>query len=114
MDRIDQDLNAHQADLDAREQLVEELKACPSFCARLKVVCESLLDDEPQNPSCTLALSQAINVCERAYAALSDHKTALFENIKDCTLKQMVVDNMVLYSLENEGELFDKVLGEFM
>ena len=114
MDRVTQDENAYQADLAKREERVIELKECRIFKARVRAVCEELLNDDPESPSVTLAYGQVITVCQRAYSAMVEGSTNLFTSIKDCTLKQMIVDTMTLSAIDHEDDIFDIVIQEFM
>jgi hypothetical protein len=106
--------NKHQSELDAIEIKVERIKKTDEFREKITSICESILSNEPESPSVTLALRQAINVCERAHAALVDGHDKLFESIKNCTLRQMTVDSMVLMSIEHEDYIFNDALREFV
>lgn len=125
MDRVDQDLNAHQADLDAREQRVEILKNDEEFLNRLQdVIRDDYMDDpkleyiephawhlltvDPESPSCTLALKQVICICERAHTAMIDGHNKLFRSLQHKTLAMLTVSQMAAYSAEYRDDLFIK------
>jgi hypothetical protein len=113
MDRIDQDLNRYQADLDAREQRVEELKACPLFKARLFSVCEDLLEDDPCQPECIQAVDYVCNAFLRAKADLIEGNPALYASLKKHN-ERMTVNHMVDMAIKHENRIFEIVIGEFM
>jgi len=125
MDRVTQDENTYQADLEAREQRVTELKSDEKFLNRLQDIirddymddpkpkyieshCWDLLTIDPKSPSCTMALKQVVCICERAHAAMIDGHEKLFKSLQHKTLATLIVEQMAAYSAEYRDDLFIK------
>jgi hypothetical protein len=108
MDRVDQDENKYQAELDAKDTRAEDVEFKEIMHAKLKALCVKLYEEDLYGVDVSLAMDAFITTCGRANAAVKQGKRKLYDSISHLSLKDGVIGQMILDQTYHRTALYEE------